>query len=136
MPQISEVFIFNSKGKVEGRDTKWYMCISINSSKYFIINSERFKGYDDYLLKSSNCKFLKHDSYVECSEVHILDEKLIIKKLGNIDYDDMKNILEVIKNSIGLSKGEIKAISTELEEWLKNYQENKLNDIFNKNRTK
>ena len=73
---------------------------------------------------------MKHDSYVECSEVHILDEKRLIKKLGNLNYDDMKMILNKIKNSIGLSKGEIKALSIELEEWLNNYQENLLRNKF------
>ncbi|MCL2102091.1 MAG: type II toxin-antitoxin system PemK/MazF family toxin [Fibromonadales bacterium] len=130
MPKISEVFIVNSKNIIEKRDTKWYICISIGPSKFFIINSERFKLYDDYLIKSSNYNFLKHDSYVECSEVHILDEKRLIKKLGNLNYDDMKMILHKIKNSIGLSKGEIKALSIELEEWLNNYQENQLKNKF------
>ena len=134
MPHISEVFIVNTKNKIKNRDTKWYLCVSISHSKYFIINTERFKIYDDYLIKSSNYKFLKHDSYVECSEIHILDEKRILKKLGNVDYEDMKNILNVIKNSIGLSKGEIKALSIELEDWLSNYQENQLKNIFNKTR--
>jgi hypothetical protein len=132
MPQISEVFVVNTKKIVENRDTKWYICVSVNPNKYFIINSDRFKGYDDYLLKSSNYKFLKHDSYVECSEVHILDKKRIVKKLGNVDYADMKNILGIIRNSVGLSKGEIKALSTELEEWMNDYNKNKLNNAFNK----
>ena len=118
---------------ISERDTKRCICISTGNGKYLFINSHHRDKYDDFKIESSEYSFLNHDSYVGCSEIIMLKDEHIIKKVGNLKYDDMRKILNKIKNSKFIVEAERDVIAVELEEWLNNYRENKLNDIF-KNR--
>ena len=110
---------------------KYGICVSASNGKYFLINSEHRKMYDDFEIDTSEYSFLtKERSFIGCSEAHILDDELIIEKLGNINYGDMQKILGKVRNSKYLIEAERIAIASEIEVWLGNYQENQLKNIF------
>jgi mRNA interferase MazF len=79
--------------KLKGFDV---VCCQISSSKpnddYFvpIYSSDFISGY------------LKYDSYVRTNKIYTLDQSLIIKKLGLLFPDKSEEIIEAIKNAIGL----------------------------------
>jgi hypothetical protein len=104
--------------------------VSAGSNRYFLINSEHREMYDDFEIKSSNYSFLKKDSYVGCSETIVLKEEFIIKNVGRLKYDDMRKILEKIQKSKHIAKPEREDMALELEEWLNDYPENQLKNIF------
>lgn len=130
MPSISEVILMDVSKIMPERAEKYCVCISAGDGKYFYINSEHREIYDDFEIKSSDYSFLSRDSYVSCHKAHVLDNEFIIRKLGNFGYDDMLKILNKIQNSKNINKAESSALIIELEEWLENYQENQLKNIF------
>ena len=131
-PQISEVYIMNVSEKLEHRTTKHCICISAGNNKYVLINSEHREMYDDFKINVSDYDFLRQDSYVGCSEVVVLKKESIIRKVGSMKYNDMLKILEKIRGPKHISKPDRAEIVLELEEWMSNYQENKLKNKFNK----
>lgn len=130
MPNISEVFIIDVSNILPHSTTKYCICVSAGSNRYFLINSEHREMYDDFEIKSSNYSFLKKDSYVGCSETIVLKEEFIIKNVGRLKYDDMRKILEKIQKSKHIAKPEREDMALELEEWLNDYPENQLKNIF------
>ncbi|MDR1829628.1 MAG: hypothetical protein LBQ76_02550 [Candidatus Fibromonas sp.] len=128
MPDISDIILMDVSKILPHSYEKFCVCIS-SSSKYFYINSLHREMYDDFEIKSSDYGFLKHDSHVGCHKAHLLGDELVIRKIGKLNRKDMMKILNKIKNSKHLPKAEKESISCELEEWLNNCQENKLNDF-------
>jgi thioester reductase-like protein len=135
MPNISEIFVMDMSTILPYSDTKYCICVSVSENLGFLINSDHREMYDDFKIKASDYKFLNHDSYVGCSETFEISEDFIlsIKPLGNLNYDDMKKILEKIRNSKHFEEQERKNRILELEEWLNenNYAGNKLKNAFN-----
>jgi hypothetical protein len=132
VPQISDVYIIDVSKILPHCETKYCICITTGINKYFLINSENRKIYDTFEISASDYSFLKHNSYVGCSKAHALESSLIVKKIGNLNFNDMSKILEKIRNSKYIIKPERETMALELEEWMSNYQENKLKDKFNK----
>ncbi len=118
MPNISDVILMDVSKIMPERTTKYCVCISAGNDRYFYINSEHREMYDDFKIMASDYDFLKHDSYVGCHEAYLLREELIIRKLGNLNYDDMLKILDKIQNSKRIAKAEKKALILEFETWL------------------
>jgi len=131
-PQISEVYIMNVSEKLEYRTTKHCICISAGNNRYILINSEHREMYDDFKISVSDYDFLKRDSYVGCSEFVVLGRESIIRRVGSMKYNDMLKILEKMREPKHISKPGRTEIALELEEWMSNYQENKLKNKFNK----
>jgi len=135
MVQVSDVNIMNVEGKIARRETKYCVCIysKEDKDKYFFINTESREMYDDFQIKCSRYTFLgQKDRYVNCFSVQELEKERIIEKKGNLDYDDMKQILTKIKNSDSITEAEKEILIPELENWLndENYAPKKLSTIF------
>jgi len=134
MPAISDVYIINTADKIEHRKTKHCVCISVSKNKWLIIDTEN-RGYRNEMeIKSLDYDFLQGiNRYVGCLFVYEFDESKVIKKVGSINHADMLGIVEKLKNiktkQIFI---QLKDVITELEEWLANYQSNKLADVFSK----
>jgi hypothetical protein len=134
MAAISDVYIIDVTDNVEHRKTKHCICISVAKNKCLLINTENRGIYNELEISSENYNFLNgKNRFVACSRPIIFKESEIIKKEGNINYNDMAKILEKLKS---VKKKDIaiqlKDVITELEEWLANYSGNKLADVFNK----
>jgi len=119
VPQISEVYIIDVSKILPHCETKYCICITTGINKYFLINSENRKMYDTFKISASCYSFLKRDSYVSCSKAHILKNDFIIKKLGNLNFNDMSKILGKVKKSKNIIEVERDEIVSELEKWLK-----------------
>jgi hypothetical protein len=51
---------------------KYGICVSASNGKYFLINSEHRRMYDDFEINTSEYSFLtKERSFIGCSEAHI-----------------------------------------------------------------
>ncbi|MCL1957502.1 MAG: hypothetical protein FWF63_09285 [Fibromonadales bacterium] len=122
VPKISEVYIIDVSKILPHCETKYCICITTGINKYFLINSENREMYDTFEINASDYKFLKHNSYVGCSKAHTLESNLIIKKIGNLNFNDMSKILEKIRKSKYIAKPERESMTLELEEWLNNYK--------------
>ena len=118
MPNISDVVLMDVSKIMPERATKYCVCISAGDDRYFFINSEHREMYDDFKIKASDYGFLTHDSHVCCHEAYRLGNELIIRKLGNLNYDDMLRISVKIQNSRRITKTERKTLAFELETWL------------------
>jgi len=118
MPNISDVILMDVSKIMPERTTKYCVCISAGNDRYFYINSEHREMYDDFKINASDYDFLKYDSYVGCHEAYLLGKELIIRKLGNLNYDDMLKILDKVQNSKRIAKVEQKALILEFETWL------------------
>lgn len=118
MPNISDVILMDVSKVMPERTTKYCVCVSAGNDRYFYINSEHRQIYDDFKIKASDYDFLTHDSYVGCHEAYRLGKELIIRKLGNLNYDDMLKILDKIQKSKRIAKTERKALIFEVETWL------------------
>jgi len=135
MVQVSDVNVMDVEGKIDHRETKYCVCIysKEDKDKYLFINTESRKMYDDFQIKCSRYSFLgQKDRYVNCFSVQELEKERIIEKKGNLDYDDMKQILIKIKNSDSITEAEKEILIPELENWLNNkdYSQNKLSTVF------
>jgi len=132
VPKISDVYIIDVSKILPHCETKYCICITTGINKYFLINTENRKIYDTFEISASDYSFLKYNSYVGCSKAHALESSLIVKKIGNLNFNDMSKILEKIRKSKYIIKPERETMALELEEWMSNYQENKLKNKFNK----
>jgi len=132
MPNISEVICMDLSKIMPERTNKYCVCISAGDGKYFIINSNSREMYDDFKIEACDYDFLSHDSYVSCHKAYVLGDELIVKKLGDLNYDDMLKILNKIRNSKRIAEVERDDIALELEKWLSNYAANKLSGNFGK----
>jgi hypothetical protein len=139
MTNISDVNVMDVRGKIEHRETKYCVCIYAGDDKdrYFLINTnspeiESHKIYDDFLIKESENSFLKCDRYVNCSYVQELERERIIEKAGNLNYEDMRKILDKIKSSKRITAADKDIIIPALEKWLNSddYAKNKLSAVF------
>jgi len=135
MTNISDVNVMDVRGKIEYRKTKYCVCIYTDDDKdrYLFINTESRKMYDDFQIKSSDYPFLNQkDRYVNCSNVQELEQERIIERKGNLNYEDMRNILNKIRESEDITETEKEDIVPELEKWLSdsNYAKNKLSAVF------
>jgi len=115
MPNITEVFLMDLSKVLSDRDSKFCVCVSSGNNRYLIINSLSREHYDDFKIEAKDYDFLKHDSYVSCHKAYILNSELIIKKLGNLNYGDMKKILNKIRNSKRIVEIEKETISKNLK---------------------
>jgi len=118
MPNISDVVLMDVSKIMPERATKYCICVSASNDRYFYINSEHREMYDDFKIKASDYDFLTHDSYIGCHEAYLLKKELIIRKLGNLNYDDMLKISDKVRNSKRMVKTDKKALIIELETWL------------------
>ncbi|MDR0515947.1 MAG: hypothetical protein LBH25_02775 [Fibromonadaceae bacterium] len=130
MFEISEVVLADTTKTIKNRDKKLFVRISITNEKFLIINSRESEG--SIKIESATYSFLSHDSYIAGFRTFTLEESEIIKKRGTLNYDDMVKILDMIKNSKFISRDEKEEILIDLEEFIKNYTENKLKNKFKK----
>jgi len=135
MVQVSDVNVMDVEGKIDYRETKYCVCIysKEDKNKYFFINTESREMYDDFQIKCSRYKFLgQKDRYVNCFSVQELENERIVEKKGNLDHEDMKQILNKIKNSDSITEAEKEILIPELENWLndKDYSSKKLSTIY------
>jgi len=129
MAEISDVYVMNTEGEIDKRDTKHCVCIlvSADKDKYVLINRFDIKKYDGFEIKKSDYAFLDQDiRYVGCSRVYDFGKDRILRKVGNLTYNDMKRILEKIRNSKFITAEEKDVIVPKLEKWLGDYAKNKL----------
>jgi len=132
MPEISDVLIVKTLGSVDNRETKHCICIAFSFNKFLLINTKNSGYRDEFEIKSSDYDFLSgKNRFVGCSKIFEFKSEQIERKVGTMKYEDMMKILNKIKSSKNLPKAEKYNIVLELEEWLKNYQENQLRNIFN-----
>jgi mRNA-degrading endonuclease toxin of MazEF toxin-antitoxin module len=121
MQNISGVFILDTTDILEHRSTKHGVCVSISENKYFFINTKHRDIYNDFEIKASDYKFLKNTNrFVNCSKIYCLDSNKIIKKVGNLNAEDMSKIIVEVQKSETLSNIEIKEIVHDIENWLSN----------------
>jgi len=132
MPNISEVFIVDVAKLFHHRKTKHCVCVSAGDDKFLVINSEHREMYDDFKIEVSNYSFLEKDRFVACRMAYEVKDESLIKKVGNLNYEDMTKILNKIQNSKLIEETERDSIAFELEGWLKYYTENKLKNKFGK----
>jgi hypothetical protein len=67
------------------------------------------------ILKSLNYTFLKHDSFISCSQFFQYDQNVISKFLGRLSKDDLKKVYRKVKNSNVLPQADIELISTYID---------------------
>jgi len=118
MPSISDVILMDVSKIMPERTVKYCVCVSAGNDRYFYINSEHREMYDDFKINASDYDFLAHDSYVGCHEAYLLGKELVIRKLGNLNHEDMLKILGKIQNSKRIAKTERKTLILEFETWL------------------
>jgi hypothetical protein len=134
VPQISDVFVIDTAGKIEHRGTKFCVYVSVAKDKWLLINTANRGIYNELEIKPSEYGFLGGvNRFVACSQVFEFDEGKVIKKAGNLNYGDMVRIAENLKK-VRTKKImiQLKDIIVELEKWLADYSCNKLADVFNK----
>lgn len=100
------------------RDTKHCVCVSVSNNKFLVINSNHRDKYDDFEIKSTDYAFLNSmNRFVCCSETYTFNNAEIIKKVGNLNRNDMVKIVEKIINSKILSDMEKNTVLPELNKW-------------------
>jgi len=131
MAKISDINRMNTKDVILKRDEKICVCIVTGEKdKYLLINSKSREKYDDFEIKQSDYTFLSHDSHISCSRTVELKKDRIIKKLGTLNHRDMQKILDKIRKSTLLPSEEKESIILYIEEWLSDYNINKLTNVF------
>ncbi len=118
MLEIADVFIMDVGDQIEHRDRKHCVCIAASQDKYFVINTQHRIIYDDFVISSRDYDFLKgEDRYVCCSTVYKFSPDKIIRKVGKLNYNDMKTLIDKVQNSKVLRETEKSSIIPELVEW-------------------
>ncbi|GBU21173.1 hypothetical protein R80B4_01062 [Fibrobacteres bacterium R8-0-B4] len=118
MPDISDVLITDVTRLFKHRDTKHCVCVSVSNNKFLVINSNHRDKYDDFEIKSADYAFLNSmNRLVCCSETYTFNNAEIIKKVGNLNRNDMVKIVEKIINSKILSDMEKNTVLPELNKW-------------------
>lgn len=119
MPQISDVFIIDVSGKINYRNTKHCVCISLSENKYLLVNTNHREMYDDFQIRSSEYDFLGGmDRFISCHRIHEFSFDRIIKKVGNLNYDDIAKIVDKIQKSRTLDKIDKDSVIPDLDKWL------------------
>lgn len=122
MADLCEVFVIDVRGIVPFRDTKYCVCVSVARNKYVLIDTQHREMYDDFQISAKKYDFLKGiDRYVSCSAIYEFDNsriKNIDQVIGVLQYDDMKKIIEKIRNSKVIKQIDKDSVLPELEEWL------------------
>jgi len=131
MLDISEVVLADTSTSeiIKDRARKLFVLISVTNEKFLIINSRESEW--SIKIESAVYSFLSHDSYIAGLRTFTLEEDEIIKKRGNLYYDDMVKVLNMIKTSKSIPPDEKEEILIDLEEFIKNYAANKLKNKFN-----
>ena len=132
MTVISDVFILDVSDNedLEYRDTKYCVCVSVLNNKCLLINSKNSGIYDELEIDSSDYDPQGGVRFVACKNIFEFSESEIIRKLGNLNYANMKKILDMLKAK---NRKQLADIITELDEWISGYSQNKLLDAY-KNR--
>ena len=118
MSEISDVLIIDVSGKIDYRNKKYCVCISVSPDKYFLINTNHREIYDDFEIKSSNYAFLENvNRFVCCSKMYEFDPGRIIRKAGNLNFDDMMKIIDKIQKSRVIGKKEKDSVIPALDKW-------------------
>jgi len=119
MAEISDVFIIDVSEIVTRRATKHCVCISVSQDKYFLINTNHRKFYDDFEIMASDYDFLGDSNrFVCCSEIFGFEPERIIRKVGNLNSTDMAKIIKKIQESRILDKRDKDYILHNLDKWL------------------
>jgi len=126
MLDISEVVLADTSTSeiIKNRARKLFVRISVTNEKFLIINSRESEG--SIKIESAIYNFLSHDSYIAGLRTFTLEEDEIIKKRGNLYYDDMVKVLNMIKSSKSIPPDEKEEILIDLEEFINDYAANKL----------
>jgi len=126
MLDISEVVLADTSTSeiIKDRARKLFVRISVTNEKFLIINSRESEG--SIKIESAVYSFLSHDSYIAGLRTFTLEEDEIIKKRGNLYYDDMVKVLNMIKTSKSIPPDEKEEILIDLEEFINDYASNKL----------
>jgi len=75
--------------------------------------------YDDFEIKSLTYDFLNSiDRFVCCSKMYEFDSDKIIKKVGNLNCDDIAKIVDKIQKSRTLDKMDKDSVIPGLDKWL------------------
>jgi len=128
--EISEVVLADTSTSeiIRDRARKLFVRISVTNEKFLIINSRESER--SIKIESSIYNFLSHDSYIAGLRTFTLEENEILKKRGNLYYDDMVKVLNMIKISKFIPPDEKEEILIDLEEFIKDYAANKLKNKF------
>jgi len=119
MPNISDVFIINTKGTLDRRKIKYCVCVSALTGTFFYINTEHRDIYDDFEIKSSDYEFLNSTNrFVSCIKLHSFDSVIIIEQVGNLNRDDMLKIRNKIQRSKDINKIDKESVLPEIMKWL------------------
>ena len=126
MLDISEVVLADTSTSeiIRDRARKLFVRISVTNEKFLIINSRESEG--SIKIESATYSFLSHDSYIAGLRTFTLEEYEIIKKRGNLYYDDMVKVLNMVKISKSIPPDEKEEILIDLEEFINDYTANKL----------
>ena len=126
MLDISEVVLADTSTSeiIRDRARKLFVRISVTNEKFLIINSRESEG--SIKIESATYSFLSHDSYIAGLRTFTLEEDEIIKKRGNLYYDDMVKVLNMVKISKSIPPDEKEEILIDLEEFINDYTANKL----------
>ena len=132
MLDISEVVLADTSTSeiIRDRARKLFVRISVTNEKFLIINSRESEG--SIKIESATYSFLSRDSYIAGLRTFTLEEDEIIKKRGNLYYDDMVKVLNMIKISKSIPPDEKEEILIDLEEFINDYTVNKLKNKFGK----
>jgi hypothetical protein len=131
MTVISDVFILDVSDNedLEYRDKKYCVCVSVLGNKCLLINSKNSGIYDELEIDSSDYEPNGKPRFVACKNLFEFKECEIIKRLGSFNYSNMVKILDKLKAK---NRKQFVDVIIELDKWLKNYERNKLADVFKK----
>ena len=125
MTAISDVFILDvsENEDLKYRNTKYCVCVSVLNNKCLLINSKNSGIYDELEINSSDYDPQGGVRFVACKNIFEFSENEIIKRLGSLNYVNMKKILNMLKSK---NRKQLADVITELDEWISNYSHNKL----------
>ncbi|MDR2579091.1 MAG: hypothetical protein LBC70_09860 [Chitinispirillales bacterium] len=90
----------------------------MSKDKYLLINTNHRKNFDDFMINSSDYGFLGDiDRFVSCFKTYNFNSDRIIKKVGNINYNDMMKIIDKIQKSKSINQAEKEVVIPELDKW-------------------
>lgn len=118
----SVYYIYNKQ--IHPPKSKYSICVVVDDNLFFCINSKDREMYECIHINQENNRFLKHDSYISCSQAfHFEDCELKdVQLCGSLAYCDLKSLKEHIeKNVRRLPKEQRKRILKALSEKLEDY---------------
>ena len=119
MPDLFEVVIADVSEMLSDRETKHCVCVSITENNYLFINSRSSPIYDDFMIEAKDYAFLQNkDRFISCFKIYNIADEKIIKKVGDLNMEDINKIIDKIKKSKTLKKEIKMPVLLEIKNWL------------------